>query len=414
MQVLQRLVQATLGIGGVFLFLWEFPIFRKFLAWATTFDFFYERIRDPSWVGRIVNAMIYPPPGTAIIVALVGLVLIYWSTKPRETRMSPPIIGMLICLIGFAGFGIWYLVRQQSAAPKQVTDLPKPENADQNPANSPLATAWARSVKLDENQKRLAALKDGVESSYERSKKNLLTKDKLPRVDQQKMAMYAKEGWSRILGEIQKIGELCYPGEIGDLSSTPSLTSNPFVNVPGVDEFPNDESKFEYRKLYLQQQNAIGSISVLQTKIDNELSTIRQRLASDTTITESSVSVPAQVLPKAPKPSTPLLSRRTVRELRAFYEGRTRIQADAFMADEKGKLIEVEGTVVNVDTGMAFLQVGRDIHNGMVDQVECRFGPEWNAKLGTYRQNEHMKIRGVIGPTQNGAQIYLENCEVVG
>jgi hypothetical protein len=37
---------------------------------------------------------------------------------------------------------------------------------------------------------------------------------------------------------------------------------------------------------------------------------------------------------------------RTVRELRALYEGRTRLQADAFMADEKGKLIDVEGTVV--------------------------------------------------------------------
>ena len=116
------------------------------------------------------------------------------------------------------------------------------------------------------------------------------------------------------------------------------------------------------------------------------------------------------------KPEQPVereFTKRTVHELRAIYEGRTRLQADAFMADEKGKLIEVEGTVMNVDNGMAFLQVGQGEHNGMVDYVECRFAPSWNAKLGTYRQKEPMKIRGVIGPSQNGAQIYLQDCEII-
>lgn len=117
---------------------------------------------------------------------------------------------------------------------------------------------------------------------------------------------------------------------------------------------------------------------------------------------------------KPEEPKNREFTKRTVRELRAFYEGRTRIQADAFIADEKGKLIEVEGIVVNVDAGMAFLNVGQDIHNGMNDFVECRFGPAWNAKLGTYRQKERMKIRGVIGPSQNGAQIYLQDCEIIG
>jgi hypothetical protein len=107
-------------------------------------------------------------------------------------------------------------------------------------------------------------------------------------------------------------------------------------------------------------------------------------------------------------------TKKTVRELRAIYEGRTRLQSDAFMADEKGKLIQVEGTVVNVDNGMAFLQVGQDLHNGMVDYVECRFSMTWNSKLGTYREKEPMKIRGVIGPSQNGAQIYLQDCEIIG
>jgi hypothetical protein len=117
---------------------------------------------------------------------------------------------------------------------------------------------------------------------------------------------------------------------------------------------------------------------------------------------------------KPDKPVEREFTKRTVRELRAIYEGRTRLQADAFIADEKGKLIEADGTIVNVDNGMVFLQTGQTEHNGMPDFVECRFGPAWNAKLGTYRQNERMKIRGVIGPSQNGAQIYLQDCEIIG
>jgi hypothetical protein len=98
--------------------------------------------------------------------------------------------------------------------------------------------------------------------------------------------------------------------------------------------------------------------------------------------------------------------------LRAFYEGRTRLQADAFMADEKGKLIDVEGTVNNVDSGMAFLQAANP-QAGNNDFVECRFDNQWNAKLSTFRQGDHMKIRGTNGPSQNGAQIYLQECEII-
>jgi hypothetical protein len=97
---------------------------------------------------------------------------------------------------------------------------------------------------------------------------------------------------------------------------------------------------------------------------------------------------------------------RTIRQLRAIYEGRTRLQADAFMADEKGKLIETQGIVVNVDSGMVFLQNENDF-------IECRLGPEWNAKLSTLRQGDTVKIRGTIGPSQNGAQIYLQECEIL-
>jgi hypothetical protein len=100
---------------------------------------------------------------------------------------------------------------------------------------------------------------------------------------------------------------------------------------------------------------------------------------------------------------------KTVRQLRALYEGRTALQAKVFMADEVGKLIDVEGKIVRIDDGMAFLDVGP--MSG--DSVECRFDSHWNPKLATFRNGERMKIRGTIGPNQNGAQIYLQKCEVL-
>lgn len=256
----KRLFNAVLGLGSFAVLFWDVPWIKRVFGAITGFDFIYERSKDPSWIRGALHMALNPPPGTALLVAIVGLVLIYWNTKPRVTRMSPPVIGMLVSVICFAGFGVWYLVNNQS-------------------------------------------------------------------------------------------GEL---GHEHIATAPPKPLAEPSVLLSG---------------------------------------------------TASAALAP---------PHQRELTKRTVRELRAFYEGRTRLQADAFMADEKGKLIEVEGAVVNVDTGMAFLQVGQDIHNGMVDQVECRFGPEWNAKLGTYRQNEHMKVRGVVGPTQNGAQIYLQDCEVIG
>ncbi|MEH2502595.1 hypothetical protein V1290_001406 [Bradyrhizobium sp. AZCC 1578] len=112
--VKQTAVKALLGFAGLGVLLWELPLARKFLATITTFDFFYERSKDPSWVGEVINKMINPPPGTALLVVLVGLVLIYWSTKPRDVKMSLPMIGMLVSAICFAGFGVWHLVKSQS------------------------------------------------------------------------------------------------------------------------------------------------------------------------------------------------------------------------------------------------------------------------------------------------------------
>ena len=59
---------------------------------------------------------------------------------------------------------------------------------------------------------------------------------------------------------------------------------------------------------------------------------------------------------------------------------------------EKGKRIDTEGTIGRIDSGMAL------IYNNN-DPIECRFDLQWNPKLATFRNGEHLKVRGKIGPS---------------
>jgi hypothetical protein len=115
---------------------------------------------------------------------------------------------------------------------------------------------------------------------------------------------------------------------------------------------------------------------------------------------------------RAATPTPPVLpagerqfTNKTIRQLRAIYEGRTALQAKAFMADEVGKWIDTEGDILRVDEGLLFL-------TNENDHIECRLGPQWTPKLATYRNGERVRVRGQIGPNQNGAQIYLFECEI--
>jgi hypothetical protein len=116
---MRKAINVAVGLVSAAVVLWELPAIGRFVLKAlgilTTFDFFYERNRDPTWVGKVADMAINPPPGTALLVALVGLVLIYWSTKPREIRMSWPILGMLLSFVALATFGVLYLARQQKS-----------------------------------------------------------------------------------------------------------------------------------------------------------------------------------------------------------------------------------------------------------------------------------------------------------
>lgn len=81
----------AVGLVSLWLLIEEIPAVKRLLSAVTGFDFIYEKYRDPGWLGEALNMALNPPPGTALLVAVVGMALIYWSTKPREIRMSLPV-----------------------------------------------------------------------------------------------------------------------------------------------------------------------------------------------------------------------------------------------------------------------------------------------------------------------------------
>lgn len=126
------------------------------------------------------------------------------------------------------------------------------------------------------------------------------------------------------------------------------------------------------------------------------------------------VDTPPSAVPIPPAISNPVttvasatreFTNKTIRQLKEIYEGRTALQAQPFMADEINKWIDTEGRILRIDPGMALLQNGSD-------HIECRFEATWNPKLGAFRHDEVLKVRGRINPQQNGAQIYLLDCEI--
>jgi hypothetical protein len=111
------ILKAIAGLAMFGVALWEIPIVSKGIKLAfgaaASFDFVYERYKDPTWLGWAVNAVLNPPPGTALVFTAVGLLLIYWSTKPKAVRMSWPVLGMMLGVIIVGVCGIWYLTQNQ-------------------------------------------------------------------------------------------------------------------------------------------------------------------------------------------------------------------------------------------------------------------------------------------------------------
>jgi hypothetical protein len=119
------------------------------------------------------------------------------------------------------------------------------------------------------------------------------------------------------------------------------------------------------------------------------------------------------VLPSTPPPApeNKVFVDRTARELMALYEGRTMLQADRLIEPYKGKWIKANGTILQLipsgpDFTAAVLRDGEKL-------INCIFGPNWHEQLMKLNNDDVLKVIGKIGPSQNGQQLYLSECEII-
>lgn len=122
------------------------------------------------------------------------------------------------------------------------------------------------------------------------------------------------------------------------------------------------------------------------------------------------ISVPTLSAPPAAS-STPAreLTNRTPRELLAFYENVTPLQADALIAPFKGLWIRVVGKVETVvDAGKGGAQVWLTDDEG--SRCACRFEQQWREALTRLSKSDKINVQGRITES-NGVALFLTDCE---
>lgn len=135
---------------------------------------------------------------------------------------------------------------------------------------------------------------------------------------------------------------------------------------------------------------------------------------SGLTLLKKKVDAQAQSRPAVPHDSQEReLVSRTSRELLSFYTpDRTTQESNRLMQPYVGQWIEVSGKVFDVGHGAPDGDQTAVILKDGTDQIECRFRREWENRLDRLAKNESIKIVGKISPTQNGSQLYLQECEI--
>lgn len=90
-------------------------------------DFVVERSGDPGWLAHAFYFLISPPSWFLLLAIAIGFVLVLWprSNNDHRSKMSAPVIGMIIFGVAFVGCFIWWLdprpsVPSKATAPKQA------------------------------------------------------------------------------------------------------------------------------------------------------------------------------------------------------------------------------------------------------------------------------------------------------
>ena len=103
---------------------------------------------------------------------------------------------------------------------------------------------------------------------------------------------------------------------------------------------------------------------------------------------------------------------RSPQELLAPYKLHTGLQADKLMESFKGTWIKTEGVIhgLYADAGGRSVCVLRETSSSCA--IECRFSQRWNSSLSRRNNGDILRVVGCIAPYQNGAQLYLLDCEI--
>jgi len=103
---------------------------------------------------------------------------------------------------------------------------------------------------------------------------------------------------------------------------------------------------------------------------------------------------------------------RTPRELLAFYENLTPLQADSLMTPFKGMWVRVTGRVKTVDMiGGGSIGVVIGDHEGA--ETVCDFQQHWREALSRLNKNDEISAEGRISEGQSGTYLSLTDCDLV-
>jgi hypothetical protein len=129
---------------------------------------------------------------------------------------------------------------------------------------------------------------------------------------------------------------------------------------------------------------------------------------------EAAKTVQSPLPPSVPLPSVTSTERefttRTPRELLALYEGRSMLEADQLIKPYKGKWIQAKANILQIipngDGTVVILKDGDKI-------ISCPLVARWTPQLLKMRIGDPLSVIGQVGISQNGQQLYLQDCEIV-
>lgn len=106
--------------------------------------------------------------------------------------------------------------------------------------------------------------------------------------------------------------------------------------------------------------------------------------------------------------------------LSPYHQGLTTLQADKLFAPFGGQWVKTSGKVVETgDPRSPYVMIdygpyrSQGAPQGAEQLVECRFDPAWLSTVERYNKGDSISVIGKLSEIQNGAQLYVNECEIL-